>query len=543
MKEGNFTSGEVIKQLERILSAEVFINSNALSRFLRFVVEETLAGNATQLKEYTIGINVLSKTSRFSPKVDPIVRIHAGRLRRALYEYYATGGKNDPVVISIPKGSYVPVFSEWISSDNTEQNSNQPEIIVRKKPSVAVLPFKNNSIDAEAVFFADGLGDQISTELASYPDLSVISYYSCRSIADKVVDIKEAGLLLDAKYILTGTVQSDSNQLRVRVQLVLSETREQLWANSYERKNTVHDFFEIQDEIVWKVINQTAGQFGAILRHASNLLYKNSIDDLKVFDAIFWYYHFVNDIKEDIYKRSIAALQYSVKVDPGYALGWAVLGEIYVAGFFMGYKTDNVENVIEEGLKCGKTALKIDPLCQHAYQTIALANLFLQNKPECMKAINDWSNIKPGAAGIMGGIGACLIFAGEYERGMKLLDDSVHLNPYYQWWLNGGISFYYFKNEAYEDAIYWAEKMNMPHVPWELLIKTAAFSELNNIDEAKQCATQLRQRFPYIDNIMEAYLNAFLFDKTLTKKIYTAILNVQIYCLSESKTGVIQLQL
>lgn len=526
MYKGNLTPAQVIEQLDRILASDVFTSSNALSQFLKFVVEETLAGQGTQLKEYTIGVKVLSKKASFNPQSDPIVRIHAGRLRRILNEYYNTAGANDPLVITIPKGGYVPMFSDKVVPDDASPVVNNQEIIIRKRITVAVLPFRNISELNSAVFFADGLGDQISTELSSYPELSVVSYYSCSKIADKISDVKEAGMLLDAKYILTGTVQNDSKQLRVRVQLILSETREQLWTGSYERKSTVHDFFEIQDQIVRKVISQTAGHFGVILRDASKIPFKKNIEDLKIFDAIFWYYHFVNEVGEDIYHKAVNTLQYSVNTDPEYALGWAVLGEIFIGGYFMGYKTVNVDNAAEEALKCGRKSVKIDPLCQHAYQTMALANLFLHNRAECMNVINEWSNITPAATGIAGGIGACLIFAGEYERGIKMLDESVHLNPYYQWWFNGGLSFYYFKKEMYDDAIYWAEKMNMENVPWELLIKTASFAEMNNMEEAKQNCVKLKQQFPYIENILEPYVNAFLLDTALTKKIYDAVMKV-----------------
>ena len=98
-------------QLLRVLDAPGFQNSATLTRFLKFIVTETLAGHETELKEYIIALNVLSKRTDFDPHIDPIVRIHAGRLRRTLNEYYSEAGRNDGVIISIPKGAYVPVFS------------------------------------------------------------------------------------------------------------------------------------------------------------------------------------------------------------------------------------------------------------------------------------------------------------------------------------------------------------------------------------------------------------------------------------------------
>jgi TolB-like protein/Tfp pilus assembly protein PilF len=511
-------------QLSAILLTAAFQNSNVLSRFIRFIVEETLAGHETELKEYTIAVKVLSKRTDFNPQLDPIVRIHAGRLRRALHEYYLEAGKDDPIIISIPKGTYVPAFAIRSTPVELPEVFNNREFNSPQKTTIAVLPFRNISAGIATETFADGLGDRISTELTRYPELSVVSYYSCRNIISKTADIKEAALLLDAKYILTGSVQIDSTRLRISVQLVLGSTREQIWVNTYEKVSTAANLFQIQDEIVWQVVSQTAGHYGAIYRNVSKIPPLEKVDDLRIYDAIFWYYHFVNDNSEEFFHKAEAAMQKAVKADPSYALGWAVLGELYVGGYFNGYKSRFVENQLELAVSHGKKAIKIDPVCQHAFQTMALAHLFLHNKTESLKAIEEWVKIKPGAAGIMGAMGFCLICCAQYERGFKMLDESIQLNPYYQWWYNGGISFYYFHKEAFVDAIYWAEKMNMPHIPWELLMKTAALAEMNNLSEAKQHYTELNKRFPYLQNILEGYLGAFLQDELLVAKLYKALM-------------------
>lgn len=99
-------------QLKRILSSTAFADAERGSRFLQFVVESTLEGRSSEIKESVIGVEVLGRTTSFDPKADPIVRVEAGRLRSRLNTYYQNEGKTDPVLISIPKGGYVPEFSE-----------------------------------------------------------------------------------------------------------------------------------------------------------------------------------------------------------------------------------------------------------------------------------------------------------------------------------------------------------------------------------------------------------------------------------------------
>ena len=105
-----FSVEEVNLQAQRILQQVTFRNSPTLSSFLNFIISETVQGRQQQIKEYTIALNVLNRSRDFKPQEDAVVRIHAGRLRRALNDYYITQGINDPIIIQIPKGSYVPEF-------------------------------------------------------------------------------------------------------------------------------------------------------------------------------------------------------------------------------------------------------------------------------------------------------------------------------------------------------------------------------------------------------------------------------------------------
>ncbi|MFZ0847554.1 MAG: hypothetical protein WAM62_17345 [Pseudolabrys sp.] len=96
--------------LDRVIASSHLSKSPQLGSFLRFVVQEELAGNGSRIKAYTIAADALGRDANFDPQTDPIVRVEAGRLRRALDQYYANGGSKDPVVIELPRGHYVPVF-------------------------------------------------------------------------------------------------------------------------------------------------------------------------------------------------------------------------------------------------------------------------------------------------------------------------------------------------------------------------------------------------------------------------------------------------
>lgn len=132
------------EQLARVLGPPHFSRADKLAEFLSYVVEETLAGGANRLKSPIIAQAVYERGSEFEPQSDPLVRVEAGRLRGRLGEYYAKAGINDPILIEIPKGAYVPRFSD-LSRRSPEPNLPEaatdpdrlPAGIVKAKPLLA----------------------------------------------------------------------------------------------------------------------------------------------------------------------------------------------------------------------------------------------------------------------------------------------------------------------------------------------------------------------------------------------------------------------
>jgi hypothetical protein len=114
----HLSDAQIVAQAERILASKHFKQAASLARFLRYVVERKLAGAEEELKEYTLGVEVFRRGADFEPGTDAVVRVQAGKLRKKLDSYYAEEGADDPVLIELPKGHYVPRF-EWRRAGGT----------------------------------------------------------------------------------------------------------------------------------------------------------------------------------------------------------------------------------------------------------------------------------------------------------------------------------------------------------------------------------------------------------------------------------------
>lgn len=128
------TLSEIRAQLARILRTAEFLRNRSASRFLEYVVEESLAGRGANLKAFTIGVAVFERGEGFDPQNNSIVRVQAARLRQLLARYYDGAGANDPMRIDIPLGGYRPTFlnREWLAqvAEDVEEDarlSHAPE--------------------------------------------------------------------------------------------------------------------------------------------------------------------------------------------------------------------------------------------------------------------------------------------------------------------------------------------------------------------------------------------------------------------------------
>lgn len=122
------SESDIRQALRKVAQSEMFIASPRLSAFLCYIVHQALAGAGGRIKGYTIAVEALGRAADFDPRVDPIVRVEAGRLRRRLDRYYADEGADDPVVIELPLGGYVPRFHPRALSGVVPSNGHVREL-------------------------------------------------------------------------------------------------------------------------------------------------------------------------------------------------------------------------------------------------------------------------------------------------------------------------------------------------------------------------------------------------------------------------------
>jgi TolB-like protein len=256
---------QVQRQLACILASSVFAHSHRQSRFLSYLVQRTLAGGADRLSQRVIGIEVFDRPDSFDPVIDSIVRVEAGRLRSKLREYYDELGSSDRVYIELPKRTYAVRIRKasgnagrhckrqlWVGAFQ-EMTVETAAASWQGEPTVAVLPFDSMGGEREQEYFADGITDDLITDLARLPGLSVIPRQSVLAYKGSTAGIQRISEELEAGFVLGGSIRRVGDRVRINAHLIDGSSGKHVWAERYD--HDIGDTFEVQDYVNRKIVH------------------------------------------------------------------------------------------------------------------------------------------------------------------------------------------------------------------------------------------------------------------------------------------------
>jgi serine/threonine-protein kinase len=221
------------------LSSGAFAHVDRLKRFLRYVVEETIAGRSDNLKEYSIGVEVFDREASFDPRTDPIVRVQARRLRARLSRYYDDEGRHEEMRIELPKGSYAPVFHRR----GAPALKHTVATALASRNTVTVRPFADRSPNGDMAYFCEGISEEIINALAKLQQVRVVA--QARGA--------EAGAS-QAATIISGSVRKSGDELRITVQFIDAANGSYLWSETFDRP--MGDAFAVQEDIARAVLDK-----------------------------------------------------------------------------------------------------------------------------------------------------------------------------------------------------------------------------------------------------------------------------------------------
>jgi TolB-like protein/tetratricopeptide (TPR) repeat protein len=348
------TPAAVRDQLSRIIASDVFNDSPRMARFLRFTVEETLRGNAAQLKETVIGTQVFDRASSYDPRLDPIVRVEARRLRAKLQTYYEGFGKRDSLLLELPKGHYAPVFRMRAGAEPDARESAERE----NTTTVAVLPFANLDPGAGTEFLSDGLTEDLINALTRIPQLQIVAWNSVAQLKGQEDELEAIRQRLDVAYVIRGSIRQRRDQVRICAYLIDTVKRHYVWSEVYNR--TLHDIFKIQEEIAASIQNALQLKFAPAVR----LRGSGRPQDVQSYQLCLKGRFHARERTAEGLQRSLVCFEQAIAADPESSAAHAGLADTHT--LLAEYGFADGPTYMEKAKAAVQRALELDPTSAEA---------------------------------------------------------------------------------------------------------------------------------------------------------------------------------
>jgi adenylate cyclase len=324
------------------------------------------------------------------------------------------------------------------------------------KPSIAVLPFINMSDDPKQEYFADGLTEDLITDLSQMSGLFVIARNSTFSYKGKSVTIRQVSEELGVRYVLEGSVRKAGEQVRINTQLIDATTGEHLWAKRYD--GTLDNIFALQDKITQKIFTALAVELSAGEKEKVGL---KETDNIEAYDAFLKGWELYRRWTPEDFQKSLPFFERAIELDPHYGRAYAAIASNYTESYQSAWDWSHVVGVSAEAMpglagKYLQEALNYPtPLAHQVASKWYIILLFPEEAiAEAERAIAVDPNDAVGYAAMAG----ALIYSGMPEEAIDFVNKAIRFDP-----LNIANYFYtlglaHFGMEQYQEAVSFYEK-------------------------------------------------------------------------------------
>jgi adenylate cyclase len=371
-----------------------------------------------------------------------------------------------------------------------------------RKPSIAVLPFVNMSGDAEQEFFADGLTEDIITELSRFRELLVISRNAVFVHKGKPVKAQEIARQFGVDYVVEGSVRKAADRVRVTVQLIDGETETHIWAERYDRK--LEDIFAIQDEVTSAV---AATLFGRVETARHDRARRRPTENMAAYEYVLTGKVLHHRSNREANVEALRMLDRALELDAKYAHAHAwkacVTGQAWTHGWCE--DADASFRVIIEEVQ---TALSLDDNDADVHRILAAIKLNFNEHDKATYHQERALSLNPNSDLIVVQQGELLTWLGRPEEGIEWVRRAMRLNPFHpeRFWSHLGRAQY--AARAYADAIASFSKLTEPdHTHHALLAASSA--QLGDRTGAAAHAREVLQKQPNFT--VERYLKTLHF--------------------------------
>lgn len=344
-----------------------------------------------------------------------------------------------------------PVRAFWVRLERSETPKSQAAGKVAgdkrpERPSIAVLPFANMSGDHEQEFFADGITEDIITELSRFRELLVISRNSCFKYKGRSEQVKTIAGELGVQYVLEGSVRKAGNRVRITAQLIDAEADRHLWAERFDRE--LEDIFEVQDQVTSAIVGILPGRVEADTRDRAT---RKPTNNMMAYECVLTGKVLHHNSNPEDNSKALRMLDRAIELDPKYAHAHAwracTLGQTWLHGW-----CEDRDATWREVQKELQKALELDDNESDVHRILAAVGIIQRDFEKAAYHQQRGLSLNPNNDLIVVQQGELLTWQGEPEKGVEWIEKAMRLNPFHpaRFWNHLGRA--YFVARRYADA-------------------------------------------------------------------------------------------
>jgi TolB-like protein/Tfp pilus assembly protein PilF len=369
---------------------------------------------------------------------------------------------------------------------------------------VAVLPFKCSGSNADLTALADGLSEEIVTGLSRFSYLRVIARGSTLRYAGQAADLRTVGKELGARYVMEGSLRQAGPRLRFAVQLVDAVSGAHLWAENYERTFSPETVFELQDELVPRIVSTVADMHGVLPRSMSEAVRSRNPVELSPYEAVLRSFGYFDRITGEDLAAARSGLESAVRKAPASGDAWAMLALLCVQDYAQGFNLQ--ADALEKGLAAARRAVEVAPSNHLSHYALAQALFFLKEFQSFRNAAERAVALNPMDGNALAFLGELLSYSGGCERGAALAARAKQLNPNHPgfYWFADFYNAY--RQQDYRSALAAALNLNLPGHMGAHMVLAATYGQLGEREAAEKAVRDLLKLRPDFASIARGLL-------------------------------------
>ena len=298
-----------------------------------------------------------------------------------------------------------------------------PFLELPKKPSIAVLPFDNLSQDPDQEYFADGISEDIITDLSKVSGLFVIARNSAFTFKGKYSKVSEVAAELGVRYLLKGSVRKANNRIRISAQLIDGQSSGHVWAERYDRE--LDNIFAVQDEVTREIVGALKVRLTA--KEQRNLVHRGT-ENLQAYDAFMRGREFVTAWTATGLSDARPWLEKATELDAEYAAPLAYLAMVAIGGYINQWGERWTEG-LEESHELASKAVTTDDNSPHAHYSLGTVLFWKRQLEQSLKEQQRAIELDPNYALAYGSIGMVQVYAGDPAGALASLETAIRLDP------------------------------------------------------------------------------------------------------------------